>query len=59
MAKEYGENWEGVELMYTKQDLNDAIKHLEEKIDEIENCDCREEHKKLLEMLIDLKKIKR
>ena len=45
--------------MYTKQDLNDAIKHLEEKIDEIENCDCREEHKKLLEMLIDLKKIKR
>ena len=45
--------------MYTKQDLNDAIKHLEEKIDEIENCDCREEHKKLLEMLIDLKKIKK
>lgn len=41
-------------ITYTKNDLNAAIEHCENKINEL--CgECKEEHKKLLEMLMDLK----
>lgn len=41
-------------ITYTMNDLNAAIKHCKSKINEL--CgECKEEHKKLLEMLMDLK----
>ena len=41
-------------ITYTMNDLNAAIEHCENKINEL--CgECKEEHKKLLEMLMDLK----
>lgn len=41
-------------ITYTMNDLNAAIEHCENKINEL--CgECKEEHKKLLEMLKDLK----
>ena len=41
-------------ITYTMNDLNAAIEHCENKINEL--CgECKEEHKKLLEMLTDLK----
>lgn len=43
---------------YTKIDLDEAIIHCQNKIKELECGKCKEEHRKLLEMLIDLKKYK-
>ena len=41
-------------ITYTMNDLNAAIEHCENKINEL--CgECKEEHKKLLKMLMDLK----
>ncbi|EFE85857.1 hypothetical protein FUSPEROL_02215 [Fusobacterium periodonticum ATCC 33693] len=40
--------------MYTKKDLKEAIKHCKEKIKELKCGKCKDEHEKLLEMLIDL-----
>lgn len=41
--------------MYTKEDLEQAIEHCENKVKELKCGECKEEHKKLLEMLMDLK----
>lgn len=41
--------------MYTKNDLEEAIEHCENKVKELKCGKCKEEHKKLLEMLLDLK----
>ena len=43
---------------YTKIDLDEAIIHCQNKIKELKCGECKEEHRKLLEMLIDLKKYK-
>ena len=43
---------------YTKIDLDEAIIHCQNKIKELKCGECKEEHRKLLEMLIDLKKCK-
>ena len=40
--------------MYTKDDLEQAIEHCRNKVKEFECGKCKEEHKKLLEMLLDL-----
>lgn len=45
--------------MYTKQDLEDAIKHCNKKLLELDKkCGCYQDHKLLLEMLKDLYKFK-
>lgn len=41
--------------MYTKDDLEQAIEHCRNKVKELKCGKCKEEHKKLLEMLLDLK----
>ena len=38
--------------------LDEALKHTKDKVKELGNCKCGEDHKQLMEWLIELKELK-